>query len=326
MPLAVVDTMAHGDSAAAAAAVDRLLATGADGQIFAAVYPVQLTEDLPDAIRLASWATDPRLAVNQRVFGYGVLGDLALEGGRWQAAKGYIEKSAALDPGSESELVSAALLPYIQVPREDLLAFRRRVAQWDTVPAPGATTPAELLRPHVRLYLLGALDSRLGDQDEALRAAQRLDALPAPADYASTVRGLARELRAQVAVRNGDLEQALAMIRPGVDSLSPPMAPNTVLNLELGRYWKAEILFQLGRDRDALDWFRNALKLTNHEPAFIPIIHLRCGQIYDRLGQREQAAEEYARFIHLWRDADPAQQALVAYARDRLAHLGGDRG
>ncbi len=320
---AVLDTMAHADSVIAAGAVDRFLGTAAPPQLEEAVYPVQLTEDVPDAIRIASRYADSAGAARTRGFGYGVLMDLALEGGRWDAAWDYGQQAVRFAPDYESEVVAAALLPFIPVPREDLVAVRRSVARWDSVAAPGATQPAARLRPHVRLYLMGALDSRLGDGDAALRAAQALDSLPGAGDYEPTVHALAAQLRAQVAARAGQTEKALALLRTDPDSLPPPMGPSSILNLELGRFWKAELLYQLGRDREALDWYRNAMKLTNHEPAFIPMIHLRCAQIYERLGQQQQATEEYSRFVHLWKNADPGLQSLVAYAQERLGHLSG---
>jgi hypothetical protein len=49
--------------------------------------------------------------------------------------------------------------------------------------------------------------------------------------------------------------------------------------------------------------------------------HLRQAEIYDRRGDRSQAARHYRRFIELWREADPELQQTVTEARVRLAAL-----
>ncbi len=48
---------------------------------------------------------------------------------------------------------------------------------------------------------------------------------------------------------------------------------------------------------------------------------MRRAEIYEGLGKREQAAAHYARFIGLWKDADPQSQNLVAEARMKLGQL-----
>jgi DNA-binding SARP family transcriptional activator len=49
----------------------------------------------------------------------------------------------------------------------------------------------------------------------------------------------------------------------------------------------------------------------------------RLGQLYEARGEPAKAAERYAEFVELWRDADPELQPRVAEARRRLAALPG---
>ena len=50
--------------------------------------------------------------------------------------------------------------------------------------------------------------------------------------------------------------------------------------------------------------------------------HLRLGELYDAKGDARNATRHYARFVELWKNADPELQPKVARARARLAALG----
>lgn len=81
------------------------------------------------------------------------------------------------------------------------------------------------------------------------------------------------------------------------------------------RFARAELLYQLGREDDALPWYRSlAYDLLYTGPA-----ELRQAQIYQRRGDRSRASEHYTRFIQLWRACDPALRPLVQQAREPLA-------
>jgi hypothetical protein len=59
------------------------------------------------------------------------------------------------------------------------------------------------------------------------------------------------------------------------------------------------------------------------ELPYLAMSHLRQGEIYDSLGELEQASEHHSRFIELWESADPEFQLLVTAARDRLEAISG---
>jgi tetratricopeptide (TPR) repeat protein len=50
--------------------------------------------------------------------------------------------------------------------------------------------------------------------------------------------------------------------------------------------------------------------------------HRRLGELYDAKGNVARARSHYARFVDLWKNADPVLQPQVARARERLAALG----
>ena len=47
----------------------------------------------------------------------------------------------------------------------------------------------------------------------------------------------------------------------------------------------------------------------------------RQAEIYERLGNRDEAATHYTRFLELWNTADPDFQRMADSARARLAQL-----
>ncbi|MGD2216953.1 MAG: tetratricopeptide repeat protein [Gemmatimonadales bacterium] len=87
------------------------------------------------------------------------------------------------------------------------------------------------------------------------------------------------------------------------------------------RYLMGELLDATGRSREALSWFASLGDLQAYEIAYVAPAHLRRAQIHERLGEPEEAAEHYARFIELWQECDPELRPLVEDAEARLAPL-----
>lgn len=49
--------------------------------------------------------------------------------------------------------------------------------------------------------------------------------------------------------------------------------------------------------------------------------HYRLAQIYQARGDRQKAAEHYARFVELWRDCDPMLRPWLRWGEVELARL-----
>lgn len=68
--------------------------------------------------------------------------------------------------------------------------------------------------------------------------------------------------------------------------------------------------------------------LSNHDinrvytdAAFLPIILLRLGELYEEKGAPEKALDYYGRFVELWKEADPELAPRVTEVRKRMAAL-----
>ena len=99
------------------------------------------------------------------------------------------------------------------------------------------------------------------------------------------------------------------------------MAASLFFSQALERYTRAELLAAAGRDQEAILWFNTFATGSSRDLIYLAPSHLRRGEIYERLGDADRAAEHYERFIELWRDCDPELRPLVTYAAERLTLL-----
>ena len=87
------------------------------------------------------------------------------------------------------------------------------------------------------------------------------------------------------------------------------------------RFLRAELLVQVGREREALAWYRSIGEIPFWDWAYLAPAELRQGEIHERLGDRSRAAGHYARAVALWQTADASLQPLVHQARLALNRL-----
>lgn len=89
------------------------------------------------------------------------------------------------------------------------------------------------------------------------------------------------------------------------------------------RYLRAQVLRGLGRHAEALRWLRY-LGPTFAESVYIAQKHFLSAEIYEELGETDQAIHHYEQFVDLWQDCDPELQHHVADAHERIARLRGE--
>jgi tetratricopeptide (TPR) repeat protein len=261
-----------------------------------------------------------------------LLGGLAAAGGRWSEAKEAFRTAETME-GAGPVLVHRAMiatLPLLPVPPEDLRAIRAEVDRWQPPSMPAASGLAAALQPHLRLYLLGLLSSRLGELDAAERAAVGIAGLPTPPAAAGIPGQLAATIRADVAWMQGRPRDVLAVLEL-VDQRIPlelvavsRAAHIREFGAEHARYLRAIALIALGRGVEGFAWLRFGLRGAPQEYLYHVPMQLGLGEVFERLGQPDSASAHFQRVITAWDHADPAAAPFLGDLRSRLARLRGN--
>ena len=290
----------------------------------APVYSQKIKASMP----LISLLTSPTRTSEARSLGHSWLAYLYVATGQWQLAKKELDAIESYD--SVSALENLALLfslPFLNIPVDELQEIRRQLEQVkpvDRVPS----NPSFHFNVHddihtiLQSYLLGLLSARVGDNDAAIQHATQLAQLEAPESGGTIATDLALSVRSQIDLIGGRLKQALALLEQTRNetwyhkTLSSPFYAQTHQ-----RFMRAELLRKLGRGEEALGWYESLPAITPFGLVYLAISHLRRGEIYESLGQEEQAVEHYSRFIELWRDCDPELQPLLEDAKEKLSEL-----
>jgi tetratricopeptide (TPR) repeat protein len=285
-------------------------------------------EDLAGAEEVTRFSTRPSLPTLTKASAHLSLAELGVAGGRWTAAKQELAAAARLGQ-PDSAMIGRALaasLPFLGVPRDEVRRIRDEVERWS--PGQDASKPLpesiRTLAPHLRLYLLGLLSTRLGDAGEALRLASALETLPASPESRTVARSLARTIRADVAAESGRTNEGLTLLDDVRGEIPFELLGLPYFSEEHARYLRSRLLFLAGRDEDALRLVENAFVGTPAELYYLAPAHLLRAEIQQRLGNREAAAEQYSRFIALWRSCDQPLRPVVEGARTQLARMVGE--
>jgi hypothetical protein len=313
-------------------ALSRLIPEAAREPDHNLVFELVATAENPTASRTVVESMLSRTKdAGQRMWLESALGVTELAAGRWRAGARALERarddatSAGLSFERERILwttAACAALPALPVPNADVAAMREGIARWDArMPPPDSPpNPYLPLRPHLRLYLLGALDVRLGALDSAARHATALEQLPSTAENRATTDLLARVLRASIAEQRGEHTRALDLLEHTRAQL--PMSHQGIRFVEVHAHWlRAEALRALHRDAEAIRWFHTLTQGEEYggapELALMGPSLLRQAELRERLGDTESARRLYARFADLWADADPDARQLVRAAAQR---------
>ncbi|MGE5232148.1 MAG: hypothetical protein ACM3NS_10425, partial [Deltaproteobacteria bacterium] len=333
LELETLRTFALGDTVEEARLMARL-AQATDVTAYLAFWDVaSFSGDLAAAARIGAVLGDPSRPPWTRVTSSVLLANLAAAQGRMEAARRYVDAAAAVDPRAAAEtraLLAAA--PFRQADPAELRAARDAIARAPAPLEPPRETSVFMsvhngLHGQLRVYLLGLLDARLGDAAGAAQQAKALEAMPVPPEAGSLTHDLAAGVRAEAAARRGrpaDVLSAFDGVRR--ESWYEMATASPFFAQPRERFIEAEALEAEGRDAEAAPLYRSLSGQGSlFELPYVAPAHLRLGEIAERRGQPDEAAEHYSRVIKLWRDADAPLQPLVREARARLAKVRGER-
>jgi tetratricopeptide (TPR) repeat protein len=312
----------------ALAALDRV----GDGRelTFITDFVAQRAGDLSGGVQVARALTEPSRSPALRARGYRVTGNLELARGRPRAASAALAKLEQLDPSAGIQVGALTLLnPSFPISRSVAETLRTKLSTWTPPTRPDSARQD---------YLLGLLASRVGDAATAMRLAQRLVSPAATRAARDSSRDrirrqdLALSIRADVAWRAGQFSQALSLLEQRHPDVWYPPEMDLVdnerveleypfLNQAYERWMRAELLNQLGRSSEALDWYAALGIYPGEEMAYLVPSRLRMGEIYQQLADTAQAVEQYARVVKLWSNSEPELRPRLNQIRSRLAQL-----
>jgi tetratricopeptide (TPR) repeat protein len=175
-------------------------------------------------------------------------------------------------------------------------------------------------------YPLGRIEAARGRHDLAESLASQIETAPEEGGSLGLSHAKAQDVRATLAAHDGNptrglhwLEEPPPVVWFGV-MVSSPSASRAP-----ARFHLAEALASAGRLQEAQRWYASLSELSLYDLSYAPFAHLRRAELALRLADTAASAEQYARFLELWKDADPELQPLVAAARERLTRLSAHR-
>jgi DNA-binding SARP family transcriptional activator/Tfp pilus assembly protein PilF len=282
----------------------------------AALQGAVYLDDLPRAERLARWlAADSDDCAG--MLGHRMLAQTSLARGALHAAEAHLASIQSCDASAAIDLsLLLAALPFVPADAREVGELRRSLGR---ASAQGGAQPKELQR-RLRVYGLGLLAFRQGDTLQGRRWERRLVALIDSTRAGELAVSLAASLRARAALADGRKAAALAAL----DGARWERAAMLSITEVSDRYLRAALLQELGREEDAIGWYKSIAERALYETVYLAPAQYQLARIYERRGERAEAASRYRRFVELWKDCDPELRPRVVEATQRLAALAAD--
>jgi DNA-binding SARP family transcriptional activator/tetratricopeptide (TPR) repeat protein len=284
-----------------------------------------------DAIRLVGLLTEDGRAPAWRAYGHYLVALLELSRGRWDASRAQLSTAAEFDPfGAAGMRIVWTLAPFLPARLDEVQDLRQaltRAAGLRRQPARDGSVAVELFQAHAAAnaslehYLSGLMSVRMEDAAGAERSAVRLDgssagaADPLARTMAGSVRAHAEWARAGATAGLAALD-AMLVTQTGRQHNGSPILTGTH-----ERYLRAELLLEVGRDREALRQYEAVADYSLFGLPYLAHSHLRRAEIHELRGETERAAAHLTRFTQMWSAADPDLMPLVDQAKSRLDRL-----
>jgi serine/threonine protein kinase len=291
-------------------------------------YAVAFARDIANAApaaRLFLRKSEPS-AFN--ALGYWLLATIETGCGRSAKAASRTDSLAALLPEYEMVFHGLALPIRLYLIPDAIHAVNvASIRQWQPHPRTaaagweGSFGSFNDLLPHFRWYHLGVLSFFQGDTSQLGRCRQRLATEVVRPDAASLVRIWGNTLQALAKMYEGQNEIALQFLERESPIIRYPLTNSPIFSLAFTRYLRAELLLRLGRNEEALNWYRSLTELLINDIPYRGPAFLRMAEIYEKIGRPQEAIQHYEKFLFLWRECAPEYKTITAAAAKRLQTL-----
>ena len=333
LEVAMIQAVAHRDSTAQRAAVEQLRGATTLTVAITTWDIASYSEDLAVANQVTSLLTDPSRPPAVRAGAFAWKGAHELGRGRWSAAVDELGRAQAIIPEiGISYRAYFRTAPFLVMPAESLAAERVNLNRI-TPSGPEVPTDASIhftihrgLFPHYRHYLQGLYAALLDDAAAGERAAVALEGLPGTDDQRKLARNLALGIRAELAVRHGDPNEAIRLLEqqdlriPYFFRITSPFYGSV-----RERYRRAQLLEETGRLEEARTWYSTVDAQANIDTPFLAPSLVRRGRISERMGDSTGAARLYQRAVDLYGEAEPRLRSILEEARAGLQRLSPSR-
>jgi serine/threonine protein kinase/tetratricopeptide (TPR) repeat protein len=297
--------------------------------IIGADVVVLYSGDIRGSAVLAQSLADPGRPPETRLVGHLIGAWIEATLGHLSAANAELKEAARISAPMPLEFRAfLATVSFLPAPRRELEALEGELARFeassvaDSASANTFMAVHNHLHPVVRLYLLGAVEARLGRIDKALERAAALERETVPPEMKAIPVNLATSLRAQAAVARGEKREALALLEAPSSDISYQLAIGTpMVSRPEDRFARAELLESAGRDEEALAWYGSLEGFAIYDLVYLGPSLLARGRICAKLGRAAEAAAYYRQFLDLWRDADPELKPRVDEAKAALDRI-----
>src|SRR6266536_4062825 len=170
----------------------------------------------------------------------------------------------------------------MMVSADELDELRESLARWDpTQVGPSSFSVFAMhngLHPAIRAYLAGLLDVRAGDLPAAAARVDELSELELPVE--GVVRSRLVALRARVARAEGRAKDALGLLeRAPPDLWLQLTVASPFFSLASQRFFRAELLQELGRVAEAAAWYGTIAERSPYELVYAAPARLRLAEM-----------------------------------------------
>ncbi|HKV75359.1 MAG TPA: hypothetical protein VJN95_12640 [Gemmatimonadales bacterium] len=252
-------------------------------------------------------ARSDRLKAMYRILGASV----TFARGRRRAALEALAEGARIDPDS-ALMARAALLATTEptVSEAELQSLRQELVDWNAAAAREPSLPLPIhdgLYLHLRLYLLGLVETRLSIPAAAAKRAEEMTELDVPKGAEVLIARLGRTLDALALQAQGRLPEALAALEGARTDVWFQLAiasPFFAGGFE--RVLRADLLIALGRDEEAAAWLSTIAQRSPFETPYLAQAEERLIAIALRRGDATAAASHRSERARILGEADPA--------------------
>jgi DNA-binding SARP family transcriptional activator/TolB-like protein len=299
--------------------------TGVDDAVRLVAWRVATYGDAPtEGAAIMATLLDVRSNIRLQLTGRAALAHMAAASGRWKTVQRELKLLAEVDEPSAAETRANLALawPASLARAERMHLMHELAARADRSPA-GSSAERDSMSRASRSYLAATLALANGDTAFA-RAQQRvlLALTKEPYAEADLAEHLAHQLSARILFRRGHAAEALRDVEAGWPHGSAraplPFFQGDIYTQAHERFFRAELLMALGRNREAERWLQTVVDDQGEGLVLSARVHIALATIAEREGAEPRAIAQYQRAFSLWSNADAS---VMAAMRDTEAHL-----